>query len=39
MGPVMKKNIEQFLNLNPNGGIFYHGSVSREEIPSVLIKT
>jgi len=31
-----KKSIEQFLNLNPDCGIFYHGSVSREEIPSVL---
>jgi len=33
-----KERLEHFLNLNPNRGIFYHGSVSREEIPSVLLK-
>lgn len=31
-----QKSIEHFLILNPDCGIFYHGSVSREEIPSVL---
>lgn len=31
-----KVEICQYLNDNPDKGIFYHGSVSRSEIPSVL---
>ena len=30
--------IENYLKENPNTGIFYHGKVSREEIPTVLAK-
>lgn len=32
-----KEQIEAFLKDNPEKGIFYHGSVSREEVPQVLI--
>lgn len=28
--------IEKYINENPNNGIFYHGKVSRDEIPNVL---
>lgn len=31
-----KDDLEQFLKLNPDRGIYFHGSVSREVIPSVL---
>lgn len=34
-----QQEIEDFLKENPNNGIFYHGKVSREEIPSVLAKS
>lgn len=32
-----KEQIEQFLKENPDRGVFYHGSVSREEVPQVLV--
>ena len=31
-----QKDIEQYLSDNPNKGIYYHGKVSREQIPNVL---
>jgi glycosyltransferase involved in cell wall biosynthesis len=31
-----RESLERFLNLNPDRGIFYHGSITREEIPRVL---
>ena len=31
-----QKEIEQYLQQNPNRGIFYHGVVSRQELPSIL---
>lgn len=32
-----KEMIEAFLKENPDRGVFYHGSVSREEVPQILI--
>ena len=34
-----KEQIEAFLNENPDRGIFYHGTVSREDVPQVLINS
>ena len=34
-----QQEIENFLKENPNNGIFYHGKVTREEIPAVLAKS
>lgn len=34
-----KNEIETFLKKNPNIGIFYHGVVSREELPKVLLSS
>lgn len=31
-----QKEIEQYLQQHPNRGIFYHGVVSRQELPSIL---
>lgn len=31
-----QREIEEFLSQNPNNGIYFHGKVSREEIPNVL---
>lgn len=33
-----QNEIELFLKENPNNGIYYHGKVSREEIPKVLMQ-
>lgn len=32
-----KDEIERYLHENPDKGIFYHGSVSRDEIPDILL--
>lgn len=32
-----KELIEAFLKDNPDRGVFYHGSISREEVPQILV--
>ena len=34
-----KEQIEAFLKENPDRGVYYHGSVSREDVPQVLINS
>lgn len=34
-----KEDIERYLKENPHKGIFYHGVVSRDELPSVLLNS
>lgn len=34
-----KEQIETFLKENPDRGVYYHGSVSREDVPQVLINS